>query len=176
MPINIDVDNKTPLGDTAKKNIETIVQLERQLLLKQTIAERWGDKMAHFFGSLCFIIVETFFIACWIFFNSGIGAFFSPFDPYPFPFLNLIVGMQFFFLTTFVLINQKQQMRRMEQWSHLHLQLSILGEQEITKELQTLHMISKELGLKNVEDSLKSTDLTHETPLQTLADEIEKTH
>lgn len=106
---------------TAKRNIETIAQLEQQLLAQQSRTERWGSGVARFFGSFRFVIAQIFFVATWIVLNSERLAWLRPFDPYPFPFLSLIVGIEFIFLTTGVLINQKHQMRRAEQWSHLHL-------------------------------------------------------
>jgi hypothetical protein len=40
------------LPPTAKKNIETIAQLEQQLLLQRSPMERVGEAIARFFGNL----------------------------------------------------------------------------------------------------------------------------
>jgi uncharacterized membrane protein len=117
------VSSHPSVAATAKRNVETIAQIEQQLVAQQSRSERWGGGIAHFFGSSRFIIAQIFFVVAWIFLNTRWTAWLRPFDPYPFPFLSLIVGTEFIFLTTFVLINQKHQMRRAEQWSHLHLQL-----------------------------------------------------
>jgi uncharacterized membrane protein len=90
---------------TAKRNVETIAQLEQQLVAQQSRAERWGSGVAGFFGSFRFIVAQIFFVVAWIVLNSEKIAWLRPFDPYPFPFLSLIVGTEFIFLTTFVLIN-----------------------------------------------------------------------
>jgi uncharacterized membrane protein len=84
------------------------------------------------------------------------------------------VGIEFIFLTTCVLINQKHQMRRAEQWSHLHLQLSMLTEQEVTKNIKMLHMISKKLNVEMAARDQEVSDLSQDTEITALVDEIEK--
>ena len=87
---------------------------------------------------------------------------------------SLIVGIEFIFLTTFVLINQKHQMRRAEQWSHLHLQLSMLTEQEVTKNMKMLHMICQKLELEMPTRDQEVSELSQNTEITALVDEIEK--
>ena len=159
---------------TAKRNVETIAQLEQQLLAHQSRTERWGRSVAGFFGSLPFVVAQIFFVAAWIVLNAERTAWFRPFDPYPFPFLSLIVGIEFIFLTTGVLINQKHQMRRAEQWSHLHLQLSMLTEQEVTKNMQVLHLICQKLKLETPIHDQQVSELSQDTEVTALVDEIEK--
>jgi uncharacterized membrane protein len=159
---------------TAKRNIETIAQLEQQLIAHRSKTERWGGSVARFFGSPRFIAAQVFFIVAWIVLNTVSTAWLRPFDPYPFPFLSLIVGIEFIFLTTFVLINQKHQMRRAEQWWHLNLQLSMLTEQEVTENVKMLHMICRELELKIPIPDHEVSDLSQHTEITALVDEIEK--
>ena len=97
------------------------------------------------------------------------------FDPYPFPLLSLIVGIEFIFLATFVLVNQKHQMHRAEQWSHLHLQISMLTEQEVTKSMQMLRSICEELALEKLTGDAEMSELAENTAISVLANEIENT-
>src|SRR5216684_4512536 len=97
------------LQPTAKKNVETIAQVEQQLLRQQSRMERIGEAVARFFGSLYFIVAHVFFIAGWVILNTGAISGVSPFDPYPFAFLSSVVSVEFILLTTFVLMNQKHQ-------------------------------------------------------------------
>ena len=159
---------------TAKRNVETIAQLEQQLVAHQSRTERWGGGVADFFGSSRFIVAQVVFVVAWIVLNTGRFAWPQPFDPYPFPFLSLIVGIEFIFLTTCVLINQKHQMRRAEQWSHLHLQLSMLTEQEVTKNMQVLHLICQKLKLETPTHDQQVSELSQDTEVTALVDEIEK--
>ena len=159
---------------TAKRNVETIAQLEQQLVAHQSRTERWGSGVASFFGSSRFIVAQIFFVVAWTIVNTEKTAWLRPFDPYPFAFLSLIVGMEFIFLTTFVLINQKHQMRRTEQWSHLHLQLSMLTEQEVTKNIKMLYAISQKLEVEMPTRDQEVSELSQDTEITALVDEIER--
>ena len=162
------------VAPTAKRNIAAIAQLEQQLLAQRSPAERVGGAVARFFGSLRFILAQIFFLVAWIVANTEKIVGIPPFDPYPFLLLSLIVGIEFIFLTTFVLMNQTHQMRRAEQWSHLHLQLSMLTEQEVTKNMQMLRTVCEELGLIKLTGDQEVSELTQNTAISALANEIEK--
>jgi uncharacterized membrane protein len=161
------------VAPTAKRNIAAIAQLEQQVLSQRSTSEHVGGAVARFFGSLHFILVEFLFVTAWIALNTGIIGGFPRFDPYPFPLLSLIVGIEFIFLTTFVLVNQKHQMRRAEQWSHLHLQVSMLTEQEVTKSMQMLRCMCEELALDKLTGDEEMSELAENTVISALANEIE---
>src|ERR1700691_2639909 len=167
--------NQEPsLSPTAKRNIETITQVEQALLRRRNLAERIGERIAHFFGSLLFIAAHIFFMTLWIIINTGGIKRIAPFDPYPFSFLSLIVAIEFIFLTTFVLLNQKYQIRREEQWSHLHLQLSMLTEQEVTRNVQMLSAICRKLGIHGAVTDNELTEMKKPTSITSFVGEIEK--
>jgi uncharacterized membrane protein len=161
------------VAPTAKRNIAAIAELEQQVLSQRSTGEHLGGAVARFFGSLRFIVVEFLFVAAWVAVNSGVMPGASRFDPYPFPLLSLIVGIEFIFLTTFVLVNQKHQMRRAEQWSHLHLQISMLTEQEVTKSMQMLRSICEKLALHQLTGDAEMSELAENTAIAALANEIE---
>lgn len=163
-----------PLSSTARKNIEAIAQVEQQLHERRSRVEKVGDWIARFFGSLWFIAAHVVFFAVWIVLNVRLLPGVEAFDPYPFPFLGLVVGIEFIFLTTFVLMNQNLQSKRQEQWGHLTLQVTMLTEQEVTKALQMLHLICQELGLEKPSADQESKDLAQATPVTALVEEIEK--
>jgi uncharacterized membrane protein len=168
------MDDQPKLTPTAKKNIRAIADVEQQLLRKRSIIERMGSAVARFFGSMPFIVAHGFLLGGWILWNTNHLRPLRPFDPYPFPFLSLLVGIEFILLTTFVLMNQKYQMRREEHWSHLHLQLSMLTEQEITKNLELLSRLCERMGLPNLSRDEELMNLSRPTPVSAIAGEIEK--
>ena len=112
-----------PLPPTARRNIDAIAQVEQQLHGRRSAVEKVGDAVARFFGSLWFIAAHVAFLAAWLAVNAHAVPGVPAFDPYPFNFLALLVGVEFIFLTTFVLMNQSTQARRQEQWGHLTLQV-----------------------------------------------------
>ena len=162
----------SPLPTSAKKNIELIAQVEQQLHSRSTRAERVGRTVAAYFGSFRFIAAHVAAIAAWMAVNLRAFPGVTPFDPYPFNFLSLIVGIEFILLTTFVLMNQSQQSRRQEHWSHLTLQIALLSEQEVTRNMRMLDMICRELGL--IEGGDGDNDMTQATEVAALLEEIEK--
>ena len=46
------------VAPTAKRNVETISQLEQQLVAHQSRTEHWGSGVAQFFGSFHFVIAH----------------------------------------------------------------------------------------------------------------------
>lgn len=162
------------LPPAAKKNIDAIAEVERQLLRQRSRTERVGEAVTRFFGSLHFVTAHLAFIALWVLWNAGAVPGLRPFDPYPFGFLALVVGVEFILLTTFVLMNQNRQMARTEQWAHLDLQLSMLAEQEGTKNMQLLQLICERLRLAEPGRDREVEELTQATPVIALADEIGK--
>ncbi|MDB5385127.1 MAG: hypothetical protein JWM11_773 [Planctomycetaceae bacterium] len=166
--------SSAPLSETAKKNIEAIAQVEHVMHDRRSRVERIGDWIARFFGSLWFIAAHVVLFTVWILLNVRILLSFAAFDPYPFPFLGLVVGIEFFFLTTFVLMNQNLQSKRQEHWGHLNLQICLLTEQEVTKNMQMLHVITRHLGLQKPATEKEVKEMAQTTPVSTLVEEIEK--
>jgi len=162
------------LPTTAKKNVETIASVEQELRNRRTRVEAIGDWVAGFFGSLRFLAAHGLLITVWIVLNTWLLQGARAFDPYPFPLLGVVIGVEFIFLTTFVLMNQRLQLKRQEQWSHLTLQVCLLTEQEVTKNLQMLQQICHRLGLETLGPDRESSELARRTPVTALAAEIEK--
>ena len=161
------------LSDSAKKNVEAIAHLEQQLHGRRSRVEKIGDRIARYFGSLWFIAAHAVFFTAWVAANARVVPGVESFDPYPFPFLGFVVGIEFIFLTTFVIMNQNVQSKRQEHWGHLTLQVALLTEQEVTKTMQMLHLICQRLGLENPSTDEESKDLAKPTPLAELVKAIE---
>jgi uncharacterized membrane protein len=164
-----------PLPTTAKKNVEAIALVEQQLHGRRTRAERIGSRVARFFGSLWFVAAHGVLFTVWIVLNSTALPGVAPFDPYPFPFLGVVVAIEFIVLTTFVLMNQNLQSKRQEHWGHLTLQVCLLAEQEVTKNLRMLQLISRHVGLEEPGADQESNDMARTTPVTALAAEIDQT-
>ena len=166
--------SSAPLSSTAKKNIEAIALVEHELHGRRSRLEKICDWIARFFGSLWFIAAHISFLSVYFVLNVQVLYNVRAFDPYPFPFLGLLVGIEFIFLTTFVLMNQNLQSKRQEHWGHLNLQVCLLTEQEVTKNMQILHVITKHLGLHKPATDQEVKDMAQTTPVSILVEEIEK--
>lgn len=161
-----------PLPTPVRRNIELVARLEQALHARRTPAERAADRVTAFFGSFWFVAAQLPAVGGWMLLGSGAVPGVPAFDPYPFPFLGLVVGVEFLFLTTFVLMNQRTLARRQEQWADLTLQASLLDERETTAVLRVLHAVAGKLGVDVPADEVR--ELTRETSVDELVREVEK--
>ena len=76
----------------------------------------------------------------------------TPFDPYPFGFLTMVVSLEAIFLSIFVLMAQKRESAIAELREELGLQVSLRVEQEVTKTLQLVAGLYTRLGHRVSDD------------------------
>ncbi|MEO6556274.1 MAG: DUF1003 domain-containing protein [Ferruginibacter sp.] len=153
---------------TIQKNIETILNLEKEAVESRSPAEHIADKVTKFAGSSPFIILHAAWFGVWIIINGGIIPGLAPFDPFPFSFLTLVVSLEAIFLTLLVLMSQNRMTKEADKRAHLDLQINMLDEQETTIILRMVHKIAKHLGLQEESDeSVK--ELCEETDVNSVA-------
>lgn len=157
-----------------ERNVRAIAQFEQDQLHQRTIADRIGDGIARFAGSMTFVILNAVWYVAWLGINLGLIAGFQPFDPYPFTFLTLCVSLEAIFLSTFVLMNQNRMTQLVDLRGHINLQLDLLEEQESTKVLLLLTAVVKHLGLDEQLDDKELSQLLEETRVETLVEELEQ--
>jgi uncharacterized membrane protein len=155
----------------ARTNIQSVAQIEHEFVRLQSRTDRAGQSITRFAGSLAFVSVHLVAIACWMIINARTLTSIEPFDPFPFPFLGVVVSLEAVLLASFVLMTQKRQSRQAEHWAHLNLQIALLVEQEATKTLQMISSICERLGVPTAHDAdLK--EMVEMTPVNTLAEEL----
>jgi uncharacterized membrane protein len=156
----------------AQRNIEAIAQLEQEMLRQRTGLDRVSDAISAFVGSIQFVIAHAIGIFAWMVLNAVLLYWQSAFDPYPFVFLNLVLGVETVFLSTFVLMSQNRQNHQADRWAHLDLQVSLLAEQEATKMLQMLQQICDQVGLKQMAKDKELKEMVQTTHVEVLAEEL----
>ena len=157
--------NTTPAILKVQKNIETVLEMEKENVQSRSVAEHIADKVTTYAGSTPFIIFHIIWFGGWILLNGRILGI-HPFDPFPFSFLTLVVSLEAIFLTLLVLMSQNRMTKEADKRAHLDLQINMLDEQETTMILRMVQNISKHLGLKDeLDDSIKElceeTDVNH---------------
>src|SRR5438105_3754498 len=90
------------------KNITSIAQLEQRLAERRTGMDRISDAITRFVGSLGFILAHVVLFATWVLLNAGVVLGERAFDPYPYVFLNFVLGAEAVLLGTFVLMSQNR--------------------------------------------------------------------
>ena len=156
----------------AQENILAVAKLEQEFLAQRTLLERIADAIAGFVGSMPFVCLHLLWFAAWGAVNLGWFPVVTPFDPWPFILLALIVSCEGVLLSTFVLMKQNRMSLAADKRAHLNLQIDLLAEKEITKILQMQRLLCARLGVEEVLEDREVTDLSRETAVETLAEEL----
>ena len=106
------------------KNIEP--EIEEQL----TFGQKLADKIAQFGGSWTFILSFMFFLFVWISINVYV-LLNSPFDPYPFILLNLILSCIAALQAPLIMMSQNRQETKDRNRSEHDYQINLKAELEI---------------------------------------------
>jgi uncharacterized membrane protein len=130
------------------QNVEAIMRLEQEAIHSRSPAEHVADRVTTAAGSTPFVILHIFWFGGWVAVNTGLIPGVTPFDPFPFSFLTLVVSLEAIFLTLLVLMSQNRMTKETDKRAHLDLQLNMLAEQEATMTLRMVRRIGKHLGLE----------------------------
>jgi uncharacterized membrane protein len=163
---------KEPISQGAvQQNIDTILELEKEAMQNLSAIENVAVKVTSFAGSAPFLVFHVCWFSAWILINSGAIPGITPFDPFPFSFLTLVVSLEAIFLTLLVLMSQNRMTKVADKRAHLDLQINLLDEQETTMILRMVQKISSHLGLEEETDTSFS-DLSAETDITSVAKTI----
>jgi uncharacterized membrane protein len=162
------------ISNVIQRNIRKIIHIRQRAASEQSAQDRIANAMTRFSGSMAFFYVHIIWFCLWFILNTGhLG--FTPFDPYPYGLLTMVVSLEAIFLATFVLISQNLFAKETERLSDLSLQTGLLTEHELTRVLQMLRAIQQKIGISNNDDSdLADADLIMETKLEDVLTEIER--
>ncbi len=160
------------LSAVIERNIDTLLEVRRQIERRKSRRDRAADVVTTFSGSMLFLYVHIAWFLTWIAVNLGwLGI--PPFDPFPFGLLTMIVSLEAIFLSTFVLISQNRMAAVDEDRADLDLQIDLLAEYEITKTLRLTNAIADHLGLKEGQDP-ELDDLEHIVAPELVLQEMER--
>ena len=158
-------DQKRTGPEASDRNIGKIAELERAALHDRSAGDRLSDGINRWTGSMPFAIVHVFLFMAWILVNTGQLPAVTPFDPFPFNFLTLVVSLEAIFLSLFVLMSQNRIVRQADKRAHLDLQVDLLAEQELTALLHMLRAVCAKLEVEvsipdeHVDEMLNETDV-----------------
>lgn len=158
----------------AQRNIETIVKMEEEFLRQRSTAARIVDSSVDAVGTMPAFLIHMGVFIGWILFNSGVIPVVRPWDPFPFILLTMFVSMEGVILALFVLMKQNRMSRRADERDHLHLQINLLAEKEVTKMLQLQQGLMLHLGMAEPAQDSEVQQLATETALENLASELKQ--
>jgi uncharacterized membrane protein len=128
---------------------------EARSLRSRSFLTQIADDLTAICGSTPFLIFHILFFASWIFVNLGYLPGIEIFDPYPFGLLTMTVSLEAIFLSIFVLVSQNRSSYISTIRDEVHIGLNSIAEEEITKILEVLADIRKELGIKKPDPQLE---------------------
>lgn len=134
--------------DNISQNVETILAFyareERKIGRSQRVLEHVSD----FLGKPFFLGSILLFVALWILANL-IGHYVGVevFDPAPFHLLSGIIALGALVTSTVVLIKQNRSAKLEEQRAHLDLQINLLTEQKVTKIINLMEELRRDLPM-----------------------------
>jgi uncharacterized membrane protein len=125
---------------TRNVNVEEAAQL--------TLADRAADVIAEFGGSWKFIAFEIGFLLFWMLLNTWF-LYERAFDPYPYVFLNLVLGLICGLQAPIIMMSQNRQSHKDRLRADLDYQVNLKNEltlQEILERLETLERDRSQTG------------------------------
>ena len=152
--------------------VDLIAKHEQEFLEGRTPAERLGDSVATFVGSLKFVSLHLIAFAGWIFWNHLPET--AHFDPPPYSLLGTIVALEGLILASFILMRQTRLGRRADEREHLMLQILLLTEKEVTALLRINRRIAEQVGLERVANTPEIKDLSQHTSIEDVAQVIKE--
>lgn len=150
------------------RNIDAIVELEKEDERKLSKLHRASHTIGWFVGTIQFVILQIILVVAWAVWNA-----YGParFDPYPFNLLSAVLALEAVLLTSFVLIRQNAMDQRSERRDHLDLQINLLAEKEATSILKKLDAIAGKFGLDFSQD-FEARELAKDTHVEGIARDL----
>ncbi len=155
-----------------REHIELIAKHEQEFLERRTRAERVGDAVSAWVGSLKFVVFHLVLFGGWVLVNTWPRVGFRHFDPAPFSLLSTLFALEAILLGSFILMRQTRMSRRSDERDHLMLQVQLLTEKEITAILGVERQIAERLGLLQVSRDKEIEEMSQDTSIEGLAQTI----
>jgi len=143
----------TELPSSVSENIGTIADFYARHEEHVTTTQRVVEKVALFLGSPVYVAANIIFIIGWIGVNLLMEDFgWEPIDEPPFFWLQGLIGLNAFIISTTVLIRQNRMSRLADHHAHLDLQVNLLTEEKTSKIIELLDALRRDLP--NVSDKV----------------------
>jgi uncharacterized membrane protein len=157
-----------------REHIDLIAKHEQEFLERRTLAQRVGDAVAGFVGSLKFVGLHVVAVGAWLVVNVGTVAGVRHFDPPPFSLPGTVVSFEALLLGSFIVMRQTRMSRRSDERDHLMLQVLLLTEKEITALLGVERQMAERLGMQGVAKDKHLEKLSQDTSIDDMAQTIQE--
>ncbi|HEU4851285.1 MAG TPA: DUF1003 domain-containing protein [Telluria sp.] len=142
-----------PLPNAVSENIETIADFCARHEMAKSAPQAIIERFSLVVGSPGYVVASVMFIVAWIGWNliaKASGG--SVIDEPPFFWLQGIIAVNAFIISTTVLIRQNHAAKLAEHHVHLDLQLSLLTEKKASKIIELLEQLRADLPVRHGRD------------------------
>lgn len=123
---------------------------------RMDFSTKWADRVADFmtqsFGTTWFFVTNVAVFVLWFLANNGFLGI-TPFDPFPYNFLTMVVSLEAIFLAIIVLMSQNRASRVADIRQKIDLEIDVRSEQEITKIINLIERLHGHLGVSIHKDA-----------------------
>jgi uncharacterized membrane protein len=149
-----DADPQSQLPSSVNENIGTIAEFYARHEDHVSTTQKIVEKLALVLGSPRYVFASVVFIVAWIAGNliaEDLDR--TPFDDPPFFWLQGLVGLNAFIISTTVLIRQNRMSRLADHHAHLDLQVNLLTEEKSSKIIALLEELRRDIpGVRDKPD------------------------
>lgn len=134
------------LPHSVHENIGTIAEFYERNEEHQSRAQVWAERLSLVLGSPGYVAANVLFIVGWILWNLvGPRYGFEQLDEPPFFWLQGLIGLNAFIISTTVLIRQNRMSKLANHHAHLDLQVSLLADEKSSKIIRMLEELRCDL-------------------------------
>lgn len=142
------------LPPSVNENIGTIADFYARHEQHASATQKMVEKIALFLGSPGYVITNLILMLLWIAANLGAEEMgWKTFDEPPFFWLQGVIGLNAFVISTTVLIRQNRMSKLADHHAHLDLQVNLLTEEKSSKIIALIEELRRDLpGVRNKPD------------------------
>lgn len=170
-----DKDTDGSLPHAVSENIEAIAQYYARHEQRKSVPQAVIERFSLIVGSPGYVAASVIFIVAWIAYNVAAERAGLPvFDEPPFFWLQGIVGVNAFIISTTVLIRQNHAARLAAHHAHLDLQVNLLTEKKSSKIIELLEQLRRDIPIVENKEDTEVQELKQSADARAVLDAIEQ--
>jgi uncharacterized membrane protein len=168
-------DPRAQLPPSVSENIGTIAEFYARHKENVTTTQAVVEKIALFLGSPGYVAGNVVFIVFWVAANlAAANMGWTQIDEPPFFWLQGIIGLNAFIISTTVLIRQNRMSRLADHHAHLDLQVNLLTEEKSSKIIALLEELRRDLPNVSNKHDLQAEEMAKPADAKAVLSAIEK--
>lgn len=138
--------NEEALPSSVHEHVGTLSEFYARHEEKRTPTQRFFEKASLFLGSPGYVAGNLVFVVLWIAWNLAAPRLgFDQWDEPPFFWLQGLIALNAFVISTTVLIRQNRMSTLANQHAHLDLQVNLMADEKTSKIIQMLEALRRDL-------------------------------